>query len=364
MNLSSLLLVLTLAQELQLSKQGPSAYVSEPFTMSSCTTSAPTQWQGKAYPQPGAYFQPTMACTPPPSTQAYPQVSYPAVLTQSAANPTATWSSGQMLPPMVSNQVPPHIQDYSARTPVHAYGPSAYSGRADPLTYLQSAKSVRYYDICDFINVAPPIQVESDVPNDTDVSSIIDHIVRVRSGPLKPKLADVSHAEWGLANTRIMDQLFQPGHPAIRDYMAYTTKIFRLFMPYDRVRVLQYDREYRMLQAANGFRWGEDWPFMTNINLKSSTSAKPMHSSVQANKARSNGVTNDSQRSEFQRSRQPQSNPDTCIQFNDPKGCAFGRRCIYQHVCRTCKGKHPKFAHNKTQDDPSGVVPASPTTKA
>jgi hypothetical protein len=226
------------------------------------------------------------------------------------------------------------------------YSATAYSGYTDPLTYLRSTKAVKYYDICDYINLSPPVHYDTPAA-ESDVNSIIDHIVKVRSGPVRPKLEDVTVEQWALANTRIMDMVFNPVSEAVHDYWAYTAKILRLFMAYDRVGVLQYDREYRMMQASNGFRWGADWSFMLDINLK--TPQKSHASTAQAAKSRAEQPRSDQSRGNKPRS----SQPDPCLQFNDVKGCSFGRRCIYQHVCSTCKARHPKFAHPRGQEGTS-----------
>jgi hypothetical protein len=166
------------------------------------------------------------------------------------------------------------------------------------------------------------------------MNSIIDHIVKVRSGPARPKLEDVTVEQWALANTRIMDMLFNPVTEVVRDYWAYTAKILRLFMVYDRVSVLQYDREYRLMQASNGFRWGTDWPFMVDINLKLAHKNAPP--TYQAAKPRNDYPRAD--QSKVGRSYQQRSaQPEPCLQYNDIKGCSFGKRCIYQHICSVCK---------------------------
>lgn len=54
---------------------------------------------------------------------------------------------------------------------------------------------------------------------------------------------------------------------AAREYMAYTSYISQLAQKYQWWSVLLFDREYRQLQANNGFKWGTDFPAFRDANL-------------------------------------------------------------------------------------------------
>ena len=89
-------------------------------------------------------------------------------------------------------------------------------------------------------------------------------IVR-QSGVSRPKLEDISVEEWSLGNVRIMHTLFEKSQlcgSAVKDYMAYTAKASELFRAFERTSILQFDREYRAMQAQHGFRWGTDIPHL------------------------------------------------------------------------------------------------------
>ena len=74
----------------------------------------------------------------------------------------------------------------------------------------------------------------------------------VKSGPCKPKLENVSLAQWSVANLAILYRLVAESklHGGnILDYLSYTTKICQLVQRFTLISVLLYDREYRQLQA-------------------------------------------------------------------------------------------------------------------
>ncbi len=116
---------------------------------------------------------------------------------------------------------------------------------ADPLIYLQDASGTSSFrDIVDYVHLVSPVQEEQFVREEDRVQIVFPSATR------KPKLQDITVEEWALANVRIMDEMYikaELAGSAVRDYMAYTAKICKLFRRYDRVTVLQYDREYRFL---------------------------------------------------------------------------------------------------------------------
>lgn len=56
--------------------------------------------------------------------------------------------------------------------------------------------------------------------------------------------------------------------PAHMDYLSYTTKIYQLVQKCRLSSVLQYDREYRQLQASMDFRWGTDVQHLHMLHLQ------------------------------------------------------------------------------------------------
>jgi hypothetical protein len=218
--------------------------------------------------------------------------------------------------------------------------PCAYP---DPLIYLRGHKAKKQaLEICDYVDVSTPVY--SNAPDDT--AGIIDHIVKVKSGPKKPKLEDLSVAEWSLANVRIMDILYDPPGPEVCDYWAYTAKVLEMFRVHDRVFVLRYDRKYRELQAASQFRWGLDLPHIdiTTVNTKTDN----------AQRGYAYGSPKGPRPS-------PTSSGDVhCKMYNRVSGCAYGNRCNYGHICAICGSKHPAFTHHSRDTPSSDTFPAGP----
>ncbi|MES9882076.1 MAG: hypothetical protein ABW185_14470 [Sedimenticola sp.] len=131
-------------------------------------------------------------------------------------------------------------------------------------TAAQGKSSSDYHDICDF------------VPNVMEEEMLIggqgDQQLVVKSGPRKPKLENVSFTQWSIANLAILYRLVQEGKlngSALMDYLSYTTKVYQLVQRFSMVSVLAYDREYRKLQSAMGFRWGTDVQHLHTLCLQS-----------------------------------------------------------------------------------------------
>ena len=84
----------------------------------------------------------------------------------------------------------------------------------------------------------------------------------IKAGPKKPRLESLTLSQWSVANLGILYKLANEGKlggPSLMDYLSYTTKVYQLVQKYSLVSVLLYDREYRKLQGALGFRWGTGW---------------------------------------------------------------------------------------------------------
>ena len=131
-------------------------------------------------------------------------------------------------------------------------GPSSQSWR-DPQIYLSAAaagKSVPFcYDITDF--------VAGNVEEEIIVWGNGAHQVVLKTGPKKPKLENITLAQWCVANYAILYKLVgesKMNASNILDYLSYSTKICQLVQRYSLVSVLLYDREYRRLQSEHNFR--------------------------------------------------------------------------------------------------------------
>ena len=144
--------------------------------------------------------------------------------------------SGVGLPP--SENIPNNLL---ADKSVH----SSQSWR-DPQIFLESAASGKsaptHYDITDFIS--------NTVEEEIVVGGNGTQQVIVKSGPRKPKLENVTLAQWSVANLAILYKLVAESklHAGnLLDYLSYTTKICQLVQRFTLISVLMYDREYRPL---------------------------------------------------------------------------------------------------------------------
>lgn len=208
-------------------------------------------------------------------------------------------------------------------------GESTPHAHADPQVYINkgSYSKVNFYDILDFINAIPPLQEKCVMESDG-----IEMLVR-NVGNKRPKLEDVSIEEWALGNVRIMHELYAAGKLnsacSLKDYMSYTAKICELFRAFDRSSVLQYDREYRHLQACHHFRWGCDVPHLHTVHLR----LKPVP--------------------EASSTAQRPARVPICKLYNSEAGCHY-RKCKYSHVCNQpgCFKPHPRYVGHAVQDEP------------
>ena len=215
----------------------------------------------------------------------------------------------------------------------------------DPRVYLRApSQSKPHLDICDYVNLTHPVHIE--VADTSDTMSIFDQIVKAKTGPKKPRLEDVSIAEWGIANTRIMFELFEPGDKGVVYYWAYTIKMLEMFSKFDRIRVLELDREYRMRQAASQFTWGEDLPHSSVMSLGFGSPAS--RQGMRGGSSQVNGNTGGQSYGNRRGGRAgDQSGPKpVCNMYNQIAGCRYGQKCNFMHVCDSCRGKHPAFTHH------------------
>ena len=137
----------------------------------------------------------------------------------------------------------------------------------NPSMYLRGPNSEKYHDIVDYVYLTPPYQER--VVDDCSSADLLDQLVKAKLGPTRPRLEDVSIAQWNIANMRILDVLLDAPTALgpIRYYMAYTMRINTYFTKFDRVKVLLYDRAYRIKQAQFNTPWGIDIGFLKDNYL-------------------------------------------------------------------------------------------------
>jgi hypothetical protein len=238
--------------------------------------------------------------------------------------------------------------------PAEAPATPYVSAYLDPRIYLRAPKaSAPHLDICDFVNLSAPVRIE--VTESSDAMSLFDQIMKAKSGPKKPRLEDVSVAEWGMANQRIMAELYDPPTAEAEYYWAYTLKVFEMFTKFDRVRVLEYDRAYRVKQAASGFLWGTDLPHCNAMTV----GAPGMGTSRQSGHGQFNAMGN----KKTWRGGDSGSRPPICAMYNQPSGCKFGQKCNFLHICKSCESKHPAFTH-ASPSNTQGVIHSSGSAAA
>ena len=118
--------------------------------------------------------------------------------------------------------------------------------------------------------------------------------------------------EWGAANMRLINHLLCKGQLS-RDetqfYLAYTTKIYEFAEKYDWNSVLNYDYNYRELQAEHKFKWGT---FSPHTELQLLVPKRPKQQSGR------NGPG--------------QLAREDCKLFKASGSCPFGATCKFQHL--------------------------------
>ena len=132
----------------------------------------------------------------------------------------------------------------------------------------------------------------------------------------------ITVGEWGAANTRLLNALLKLGKLARHDlefYLSYTAHIMDALDIYEWDSILEYDHQYRELQAEHQFMWGTPATHLENKILiprsrkfegKPSTTRRPK----QGPKPQPQGVE-----------------PQDCWKFLAKGECPFGNNCRYRH---------------------------------
>ena len=172
----------------------------------------------------------------------------------------------------------------------------------------------------------------------------------------KVSLDKISPLQYMEATSRILRDMIindKINMAGVLQYVGYMTKIACMGQVAPWSAILKYDTEYRKQQAALGFPWGADSPFLFNLFLnqgfapRQKTSDGPRHSS--------------NARSTYD----PSTGQEICGKFNGRYGCSL-RNCRYAHVCRSCfSHSHGEFRHRNagtsTQPESTQINKGRPT---
>lgn len=217
-------------------------------------------------------------------------------------------------------------------TPVNVDSPEVY-------LHMAAGKSdTAYYDIVDFVP-GEILKSEDSVLATSDGVEIVARATQSKRG----KLFNVTTAQWSAANSAIMARLLQDGvlnMAGINQYLNYTYKVSDLGRTYTWQSILQYDREYRQLQARLGFAWGTDISHLraTALTPKQWTSG-PTHYKRPPKKSSVGG-----------------EGVNVCRDFN--KGSCQRPACKFAHRCSVagCTELQPAFNHHM----PPNYQPSAP----
>ena len=143
-----------------------------------------------------------------------------------------------------------------------------------------------------------------------------DHVV-LRTEDKHP-YSNITIAEWGAANCRLMNHLLQVGQlkrVEMEYYLAYTAKINDFAAKYEWESILEYDYEYRELQAEHGFKWG-----VTNPDME-----------LQILVPRHNGGRRSSPHAQPRQPHKQNFKTEDCRLYLAHGHCRFGDNCRYRH---------------------------------
>ena len=145
------------------------------------------------------------------------------------------------------------------------------------------------------------------------------------------KITQIQYMEGSLRILREMILADKANPSEILAYVGYLTKIVCMAQAFPWQGVIKYDTEYRKQQAALGFTWGSDSPFLMQLLLNTER------------------YGTDKPRETTRRTLNSKFNPSTgtaiCQKFNGRLGCSF-KNCRYSHACMKCYNSgHGEFNH-------------------
>lgn len=196
----------------------------------------------------------------------------------------------------------------------------------DPRAILiVKAKEVKAVHITEFLPDSVMKRRRSGVRNfKVGQSSSTDSFVLTQEND--SSYSGISIEEWGAANCRLMNFLLQSGR-LLRDdieyYLAYTAKIFDLANKFTWHSILQFDQQYREVQAEYNMVWGTYAPQLEFQLLQPKTNAPTQQ----------------------RRNIAPRLQED-CRLFKARGYCTFGNDCKYRHVAAD-KGYMSEEAGNR-----------------
>ena len=193
----------------------------------------------------------------------------------------------------------------------------------DPTSILNPRGKQPYLDIVEFI---PGSIIEKER---TEFPSGDGQNITIEAGPKRPNITSISQNQWGIANMRILTQLMANGSlPSVHhitNYLAYTAKIHQHAIRCTWASIMLYDREYRQLQATEGFPWGMDNIHLQTVYLREKV---PDASHNQSHNAKPKN-------NQCYVKVDPKSGREVCISHNRQSGCSR-TDCRFIHLCSIC----------------------------
>ncbi len=199
----------------------------------------------------------------------------------------------------------------------------------NPHAYLKQQHGSKYKAIVNYIPKATTCEEE-----EVEISSGV--YIKLKTGT-KPKLEEVTPAQWTVANARIMAEILEESPAAdlktvTLDYLSHTAKMGELATRYTWASVILLDNAYRHRQAQFGFRWGSDTPHMSMLVLR------------ERDRPRSKPHVRAGMKHQGENTQQQ------CHMFNSGKPCSYGKVCRFLHTCAICGGDHPRVHHSNNDN--------------
>ena len=235
-------------------------------------------------------------------------------------------------------------------------GASCIGADLDPRVHLSTAKGkCRYLKIVDFLpNTFSQVQEEEVVLGQGDARLVL------MSPRRQPELNKVTPTQWATANSRIMAALLDAGElgpDTLSFYLAYSAIIGEYAQVYTWASVLDYDNQYRALQAQYGFQWGSNAPILRDSLLKLRSPSVPQGSGKQASLHPQPPPPPRQKPLRSGPNRRPKfvEGKEACGLFNSSGSCKYGESCKFAHLCDVpaCGARHPRITHYASDCPPA-----------